>query len=66
MSTQPSHAPTPAEVVEEALTLLDAGTPPLDVARHFHLSLGALEQRLRRSGAIHAANRVEVARRRPA
>jgi len=61
--THPPHAPTPAEVVEAALNLLGAGTPPLDVARRFHLSLGALEQRLRRSGAIHAANRVETARR---
>jgi len=63
VSTQPSHAPTPAEIVEEARGLLNAGIPPLDVARHFHLSLGELEQRLRRSGAIHAANRVETARR---
>ena len=66
MSIHPSHALTPAEIVEAALALLDAGVPPLAVARRFHLSLGALEQRLRRSGAIHAANRVEVARRRPA
>jgi len=63
MTTHPSHAPTPAEVVEAALGLLDAGTTPLDVARRFHLSLGALEQRLRRSGATSAANACEVARR---
>ena len=63
MSTHPSHAPTPAEVVEEALNLLDAGIPPLTVARRFHLSLGGLEQRLRRSGATRAANDCETARR---
>jgi len=63
VSTQPGRAPTPAEIVEEARALLDAGTPALTVARRFHLSLGGLEQRLRRSGATTAANRVEVARR---
>ena len=66
MSLHPPHAPTPAETVEEALQLLAAGTPPAAVAHRFDLSLGALEQRLRRSGATSAANQCEVARRWPA
>ena len=66
MSTHPPHAPTPAEVVEEALWLLAGGVPVIDVARRLHLTIAGLEQRLRRSGATSAANQCSVARRWPA
>jgi len=63
MSTHEPHVLTPAETVEEACHLLDAGTPPREVARRLGLSLAALEQRLRRSGATTASNQCSVARR---
>ena len=63
MTTHPSHALTPAEVVEAARRRLSDGEAPAAVAHRFDLSLGAMEQRLRRSGATSAANQCEVARR---
>lgn len=63
LSTHPRHASTPAEVTEEAIRLLAAGEAPARVAHRFDLTIGGLEQRLRRSGAMSAANLCEVARR---